>query len=69
MKIYKPKILNNGVIGTGCNLRFFLFLYYNMDEIDKVLFDFCKEEFKKNDKNWIKRNRKINTLSIFYHLY
>ena len=39
-----------------------------MDEIDKVLFDFCKEEFKKNDKNWIKRNRKINTLSIFYHL-
>ena len=40
-----------------------------MVEINKVLFDFCIEELKKIDKEWIKRNRKINTLSIFYHLY
>ena len=32
-----------------------------MNEINK--------ELEKIDKKWIKINRKINTLSIFYHLY
>ena len=40
-----------------------------MVEINNELLDFCIKELEKIDKEWIKRNRKINTLSIFYHLY
>ena len=40
-----------------------------MNEINKELLDLCIKELEKIDKNWIKRNRKINTLSIFYHLF
>jgi hypothetical protein len=40
-----------------------------MNEINKELLNLCIKELEKIDKKWIKRNRKINTLSIFYHLY
>ena len=65
--------INLGITGsvsvTDCNLRIFILLYYNMVEINNELLDFCIKELEKIDKEWIKRNRKINTLSIFYHLY
>ena len=35
-----------------------------MNEINKELLNLCIKELEKIDKKWIKRNRKINTLSI-----
>ena len=39
-----------------------------MNIIDKTLFNHCIEQLKDIDKLWIKRKRKIDTLTIFYYL-